>query len=138
MVERERESLGIPPGTIQRARVLDANGKPLFGRRSKRVPRPIALHRPVWDKASGELRLRRHLARKVDVKRAKNGAYILDAFEECGWPESMDDPLRQDAKVDQRMRLTNAVKSLNTGLKYMRFRTEDGQRVCWTTARADG
>ena len=38
---------------------------------------------------------------------------ILEAFEELGWPESIDDPLPVDHDIDPKRRLHDAIKRLN-------------------------
>jgi hypothetical protein len=75
---------------------------------------------PMWDAELGELRLNGQLVRRF-AGRAKNLRAILSAFQEQGWPLRIDSPL--SGGVDSR-RLREAVRSLNEGLKAIRFRCD--------------
>lgn len=75
--------------------------------------------KPVWNKDTCVLTYRGKTIRRVRGRSvASNVPRILDAFEEDGWPERIDDPL-PDGKNPQRLRET--IRSLNEGLKDIRF-----------------
>ena len=131
LVEREQDVQGISPGTAQKVRLVGIDGRPLPANRRPQCGRSDIRDKPKWDKRKGELRLQGRLARKVDVHRAKNVACILTIFEESGWPESMDDPLRHKSGLDSVERLRHAIKVLNSGLRYLRFGTEGGNSILW-------
>ena len=63
------------------------------------------------------------------MKVAKNVARILDAFEEEGWPDRIDDPLPGGRKPP---RLRGAVATLNRGLSAIKFRADGtGEGILW-------
>jgi len=77
-------------------------------------------HRPIWDRATGKLSYSNSLIREIkNLGKATNIVAILDALEELGWPSRIDDPL--PGGLDGQ-RLREAVKTLNRGLKLIRFR----------------
>jgi len=89
---------------------------------------PSAALRPRWNKDTGELRIGDNLVREL-VKRAENCVAVLDAFEEEGWPASIDDPLSEGKNVQ---RLNNTVRSLNQNAVGIRFSAGgDGESVMW-------
>ena len=54
---------------------------------------------------------------------------ILAAFEECGWPPLVDDPITSGGESDTRRR---TIETLNKGLTRIRFScTGDGQSFGW-------
>jgi len=73
---------------------------------------PVFTPRPVWDRTRRELRI----AGKV-VKRFKwpagNQESVLNAFEEEGWPDRIDDPICQHPEICAKQRLNDAIKCLN-------------------------
>jgi hypothetical protein len=90
---------------------------------------------PDWNKSLGELRFDGQLIKIVRrLKAATNVIRILDAFQEMGWPSQTDDPLppQQGLQQTPTQRLRETVKSLNQGLKAIRFRTDGtGEGVVW-------
>jgi hypothetical protein len=90
---------------------------------------------PVWDKQRGELWLGNTLVKRLRrLKVATNAILILDAFQELGWPECMDDPLppNQNLRQSRTKRLQDTIKSLNNNLKLIRFRgTGRGNEIAW-------
>lgn len=87
-------------------------------------------HAPLWDKSSFKLTLAGDVIRQIKKpKAAKNIILILDAFQEDGWPDHIDDPLPGGADP---ARLADAVKSLNDGLQRIKFGKDgSGQGVVW-------
>ena len=60
---------------------------------------------------------------------AKNIILILDVFQEDGWPDRIDDPLPAGADP---LRLADAVKSLNQGLRRIEFGKDgSGEGIVW-------
>jgi len=135
---RAMDLLGIPAGCTQRAVLVNGTGDVvLIDDDGKVVKRGTHSHDrgpgpAVWDKRTGELRYLGKLAREVG-RQARHVRLILDAFQELNWPMSMDDPLPRGGG-DPVARLQDAVKSLNDGLKVLRFRTERGTRILWGIA----
>jgi hypothetical protein len=87
---------------------------------------------PHWDAELRQLSFNGRSIKRYRVP-ARNQELILSAFEEEGWPESIDDPLPPVADIDSRRRLQATIKSLNrhqtNGL--IRFRGNGGERVLW-------
>jgi hypothetical protein len=75
---------------------------------------------PMWDEDSGELRLNGKVIRRL-AGRAKNLRAILSTFQEEGWRLRVDNPLSGGANSRP---LREAVRSLNEGLKAIRFRCD--------------
>jgi hypothetical protein len=67
---------------------------------------------PYWDAGVRDLWYRHSLVKHFR-REAPNQEHLLDAFQELGWPQRMDDPLPRHAGVDSRDRLRDTVKSLN-------------------------
>lgn len=81
-----------------------------------------------WRKELGELRWNGEVIREVAVGKAKNLVPILDAFQECGWPERLDDPLT----AGDGQKLREAIKVLNQRLKRIRFYADgSGEGIRW-------
>ena len=70
--------------------------------------------KPRWDGSQHELWLGSRLVRRYH-RLAPWQEYLLAAFEECGWPERMDDPLPRARRVSPKRRLREAVRDLNRG-----------------------
>lgn len=82
-----------------------------------------------WIKTLGELRLNDDLIRRVRVGHATKVVPILDAFQECGWPEHMDDPIT----AGDSQRLREVLRVLNRGLKRIRFHADGtGEGIRWS------
>jgi hypothetical protein len=88
---------------------------------------------PRWLSEVGELRWG-----GVVVKSVRNDAHnqrvVLDAFEEEGWPQRIDDPLPPRINIDAKTRLRETVAALNKGQKppRIRFRGDGtGQGIRW-------
>ncbi len=88
---------------------------------------------PSWDNQRRILRVGGQVVKQYRVPSFCQEA-ILAAFEEEGWPPAIDDPLPPHPEQDQKRRLRNTVKSLNTNQKnaLLRFRGDgSGCRVLW-------
>jgi hypothetical protein len=85
---------------------------------------------PRWIKGTGELWFDGQVVRTIrNQKKAWTIVRILEAFEESGWPRTIDDPVTAGGDSAQRRR---AVESLNDGLTRMRFTCAgDGQSFGW-------
>ncbi len=84
---------------------------------------------PRWIKTSGELRFGDAVCRLYKAKAASNVVRVLDAFEEEGWPPEVLDPLPNGVNSK---RLSETIRSLNKGLKVIRFRGKGtGQHYTW-------
>jgi hypothetical protein len=68
--------------------------------------------KPVWDNAHRELRYNGQVVKRYRVPAANQQA-ILEAFQEDGWPEFIDDPIPPDGEQDPKRRLNVTIKSLN-------------------------
>lgn len=75
--------------------------------------------RPQWNSARGELSWDGSICKRFR-QRARNQKTILDAFQEEGWPERIDDPLPGDSKANRRQRLADALRRLNDNT-HLRF-----------------
>jgi hypothetical protein len=97
------------------------------------APQPSA-DKPSWDKDRRELRFRGELVKAFRVP-APNQELILEAFEEEGWPEFIDDPLPPAPDQDPHRRLQATIKSLNRrqAKTLIRFRGNGSERVFWQT-----
>jgi hypothetical protein len=98
---------------------------------SKLFPRATAAEsHPFWDRETGSLFYRGKLCRKVQIRTIPTRSQIiLDAFESKFWRNRIEDPFEgHDAES-----LYQAVKSLNRGLKRIRFRVQEGgSAITWT------
>jgi hypothetical protein len=67
---------------------------------------------PVWNRERRELRIG-----EIVVKRfkwpAENQERVLDAFQESGWPDHIDDPLQSHPNICPKRRLHDTLKCLN-------------------------
>jgi hypothetical protein len=93
--------------------------------------------RPAWDTERHELSCAGKIVKKFKW-RATNQEAILAAFEEDGWPAHIDDPLPQQADIDPKRRLADAIKSLNRHQKssLIRFCGDGtGEGVLWEFKR---
>jgi hypothetical protein len=94
--------------------------------------------KPVWNQGRRELSFHGAVVKRYRVP-ARNQQVILDAFEEEGWPERIDDPLPVRRDVDPRTRLHDAINRLNRCQtnRLLRFRGNGaGTGISWERARA--
>jgi hypothetical protein len=86
--------------------------------------------KPVWNKARSRLNCGNETLKVIRrLGNAPNVVRVLDSFEEQSWPERIDDPL-PDGPDGQR--LNETIRSLNTGLRYIRFRADGtGRGIVW-------
>jgi hypothetical protein len=89
-----------------------------------------AATKPSWNGQRCELFYRGTVVRKIRSRTvAEHVTRILDAFEEEGWPDRIDDPLPGGSDPQ---RLREAVSSLNRGLTVLCFRADGtGQGILW-------
>lgn len=86
--------------------------------------------RPCWECRNGVLTFAGFVVKRFRHP-ARNQELLLDAFEELGWPERMDDPL---PPLVSGSRLQETVKQLNRYQQtpLLRFGMDGtGQGVCW-------
>ena len=118
----------VPPGENP-----GTNGKPAAETRIK----------PRWDAARRALSLGNRTIKQFHVP-APNQEQVLSAFEDDGWPESIDDPLADEFDIEPKTRLNNVVYRLNNKQRaaLIRFHVNgQGRSVHWSlrapqTARA--
>jgi hypothetical protein len=92
-----------------------------------------ALRIPEWDAIRRELRYRGQVIKRYRVP-AQNQELVLEAFQESGWPEFIDDPLPPVPDQDPKERLQVTIKSLNRNQlkRLIRFHGNgNGQQVYW-------
>jgi hypothetical protein len=65
-----------------------------------------------WDPAARKLRMNGQLVKRFKWP-AANQEIVLNAFQEEGWPERIDDPLPPHADQDSKRRLSDTIKCLN-------------------------
>ncbi len=88
------------------------------------------LSNPHWDRERSKLLLDGKVIRKVS-KQAKHVLQILSTFEDDDWPDRIDDPI-SGLEESQPARLHEAIRSLNEGLKMIRFRSDGtGKGITW-------
>ncbi len=91
---------------------------------------------PHWDKTSRTLRLGDEIVKRFRVP-AKNQETVLEAFEEEGWPGSIDDPLPPSGEVDSKRRLHETIRRLNNNQPQPRlhfYGNGNGRAICWQIA----
>jgi hypothetical protein len=67
---------------------------------------------PQWDARRRELRLGERLLKCFKVP-APNQEAVLSAFQEEGWPSTIDDPLPPKGELEPKRRLHDTIKALN-------------------------
>lgn len=92
--------------------------------------RSNAADTPRWLSSTGELWFQGEVIRRIrNQAKASTIVRILAAFEENGWPSTIDDPVTAGGDSVQRRR---AVESLNHGLTLIRFACAgDGESFRW-------
>jgi len=96
------------------------------------VPAGVAASQPRWDRKSRVLRVGSRVVKRYRLP-SPNQERILAAFEEEGWPASIDDPLPPVSGLCAKQRLHDTIKSLNARQeqRLLFFRGDGtGQRVC--------
>jgi hypothetical protein len=96
------------------------------------------VHRPLWVKRSRKMVFDGLLVHRFQ-RPAPIAEMILDAFEEEGWPERIDDPLPPHNSGREQDRLRKEIYALNHRLKnpLIRFFADGtGQGICWEPATA--
>jgi hypothetical protein len=93
---------------------------------------------PRWDAAFRVLRVGNKVVKEYRLP-SRNQETILEAFQEEGWPHSIDDPLPPLAEVEPKSRLHDTIKRLNRHHKdrLIRFRGDGtGEGICWEYVEA--
>ena len=88
---------------------------------------------PNWDRDTRTFLVGQDLIKRFRVPSANQEA-VLDAFQEEGWPPSIDDPLPPSPDLQPKRRLHDTIKCLNLNQvqALIRFRGDGtGQRVLW-------
>jgi len=95
------------------------------------TPRTLPVKsKPHWDKERFELRVAEEVVRRVRGI-ARNVITILDSFQESHWCDRIDDPI-PGGHDGQKARLDEAIKSLNDGLRIIRFGGDGtGKGIVW-------
>jgi hypothetical protein len=93
-------------------------------------PKVIARDTPAWNKDRAELTFRGAVVKRIkSATVAKNVVRVLDAFQEDGWPDRIDDPLDPSENTQ---RLYETLKRLNDNLECLRFRADGTtQGILW-------
>ena len=76
---------------------------------------------PRWDRDEGKLWFGDKVAR--EVRSGRNIIKILDAFENHGWPDRIEDPISSRGFPDSQ-RLRESIRTLNDELKFIRFEAD--------------
>lgn len=106
------ESIRSLVATNPRASACDHNESPVQQTGAPPDPAPAARLTPEWDAAHRELRFNGKVVKRYRVP-AGNQAAILDAFQEDGWPEFIDDPISPEHGMEPKDRLKVTIKGLN-------------------------
>lgn len=88
---------------------------------------------PNWDRDSRTFLVGDYLIKRFRVP-SPNQEAVLEAFQEEGWPTSIDDPLSPVPDQLPKRRLRDTIKCLNSNqaVQLIRFRGDGtGQRVVW-------
>jgi hypothetical protein len=128
------ELRGVSPAraVVDLARVLgfldETNYRWLLRGLGEDGDRPTAPDRPTWNPQQGDLRWKKQVLRRVRVMAApSNVQIILDAFQATHWAQQICNPLPHGQQ-----QLHQALRSLNRGLKKIRFHArEGGQAIRW-------
>jgi hypothetical protein len=98
---------------------------------------PSTVNRPLWDGILRQLHWNGLLVKQFRLP-ATNQEAILEALEEDGWPPHVDDPLPPVEGLDPKVRLHDAIKSLNRNQinRLLTFRGDgSGQGVLWFSVK---
>lgn len=89
--------------------------------------------KPRWNPQRGQLSVGNQLVKQVKFPSPVQES-LLNAFDEEGWPEHIDDPLPPQSGQDSKVRLRNAIKTLNRNQQdqLIRFRGDGtGEGIVW-------
>jgi hypothetical protein len=117
-------ALAARENAASRDEIPEANGK----------SHPTASFKPHWDAARRQLSLGGRMVKQFHVP-ASNQELILSAFQEAGWPESIDDPLTGEIGINPKTRLNDAIYRLNHKqlARLIRFHVNgNGSSVHWS------
>jgi hypothetical protein len=90
---------------------------------------------PIWDARARVLRFDGRVVKHFKVP-AGNQELVLCAFEEEGWPRTIDDPLPPAAGLDAKRRLHDTINRLNRNQKHRLIHFSgngSGRAVCWAS-----
>jgi hypothetical protein len=96
--ESERPAVATPPG----------DGRGIARKKGETAPKPTI----CWDAESRKLHVNGCLVKRFKWP-ALNQEIVLNAFQEEGWPERIDDPLPPQPGQDSKRRLSDTIKCLN-------------------------
>jgi len=91
---------------------------------------------PRWDRNSRCLYVSDHVVKQFHVP-AGNQDLVLAAFQEEGWPPSIDDPLPPSTEIDSKRRLHDTIRRLNNHQhrRLLHFSGNgNGRAICWRIA----
>jgi hypothetical protein len=90
---------------------------------------------PRWDDQKRELWLGRALIKQFKNTKATNQEFVLNAFEEDGWPARIDDPIPSKSGIVSKRKLADTIDALNESHKsegVIKFRGDGtGEGVVW-------
>lgn len=91
---------------------------------------PPVVEKPCWNRETLELTFVGAAIRRIGrPDKAKNVMTVLDAFQDCGWPSRIDDPLPGGRNQE---RLHRTIASLNHGLIGIKFSGDgSGEGFAW-------
>jgi hypothetical protein len=125
-VDRE---VGLDPASA----VLVRQALAMLDRLPEAIVEALPPPRPHWDRRRRVLTFNGLVVKRF-VPKAINQMLLLDVFEECGWPERIDDPLPQVPGKLPVHRLHDTLKQLNNARvnRVIQFgRDGTGTGACW-------
>jgi hypothetical protein len=124
-------SLSAAPATVK----LPNETTAVAGNHGQTAQRPI-VH---WDAEARKLRVNGEIVKRFKWP-AANQESVLNAFQEEGWPERIDDPLPPHPEQDPKRRLSDTIKCLNRKQKshLVHFRGDGtGEGIVWEFVQRD-
>lgn len=92
---------------------------------------PAISNKPSWNAETKALSVGGSVVAEYRKNPAPNQTRVLTAFEECGWPDRIDDPLPGPWDTPEK-RLNDTVRAMNEKQGVIHFRTDGtGQGVIW-------
>lgn len=92
----------------------------------QRIENPADDAKPTWRRNERTLLFNGEVVRKFAPQTRKAVLDIVTAFEECGWPNRIDDPLCPPDGEKTKL----ALRTINNGLVGVRFK-KDGDGILW-------
>ncbi len=118
---------------ISAASDFDEESAPILADRADFGTPDRATNVPNWDHDARTLQVGEYTIKRFRVP-SPNQESVLNAFQEEGWPHSIDDPLSPVPDQQPKRRLRDTIKclNLNQAVRRIRFRGDGtGQRVLW-------